>query len=276
MLWLALSGTAAATASPTPSPTATITATLTGTSTQLTSAGPTVLTWGQTLIALVIMGVVLLGAGLVVMWARQQAGTRAASKAGTTGSATAPDSDKGSAAFEVGASVVRSWIAISLVIGLLLFCALTFAVQDTTLRSTLIGALTASVGSAMAYYFSTKSAEQARQDLMTTIAGSEVVPDLHGMNEATAATTLGKTSLKLEVNPPGSKDPSATVESQNPTRGVSAPKGSSVQVGMTTVSNPPPPQPGPRPQPQPQPQPPPVPQNPADLQVPPDLQIPMP
>src|SRR5450631_855744 len=141
MLWLALSGTAAATASPTPSPTATITATLTGTSTQLTSAGLAALTWGQTLIALVIMGVVLLGAGLVVMWARQQAGTRAAAKAGTTGSATAPDSDKGSAAFEVGASVVRSWIAISLVIGLLLFCALTFAVPDTALRSTLIGAL---------------------------------------------------------------------------------------------------------------------------------------
>ena len=272
MLWLALSGTAAATASPTPSPTATITAT--STSTQLTSAGLAALTWGQTLIALVIMGVVLLGAGLVVMWARQQAGTRAASKAGTTGSATAPDSDKGSAAFEVGASVVRSWIAISLVIGLLLFCALTFAVPDTALRSTLIGALAASVGSAMAYYFSTKSAEQARQDLMTTIAGSEVVPDLHGMNAATAATTLGKTSLKLEINPPGFKDPTATVLSQNPNRGVSAPKGSSVQVTMATASNPPPPPPGP--QPQPQPQPPPAPQNPADLQIPTDLQIPMP
>jgi PASTA domain len=268
MLWLALSGTATATASPT----ATLTAT--STSTQLTPAATAILTWGQTLTALLIMGVVLLAAGAVVIWARQQAGSRAAAMAGTTGSATAPDSDKGSAAFEVGASVVRSWIAISLVIGLLLFCALTFAVPDTTLRSTLIGALTASVGSAIAYYFSTKSAEQARQDLMTTIAGSEVVPDLHGMNAATAATTLGKTSLKLEINPPGSKDPTATVLSQNPNRGVSAPKGSSVQVTMATTPDPTQSQTGP--QPQPQPQPPPAPQNPADLQVPADLQIPMP
>jgi len=270
MLWLALSGTAAATASPTATPTAT------STSTQLTPANTAVLTWGQTLTALLIMGVVLLAAGAVVIWARQQAGSRAAAKAGTTGSATAPDSGKGSAAFEVGASVVRSWIAISLVIGLLLFCALTFAVPDPTLRSTLIGALTASVGSAMAYYFSTKSAEQARQDLMTTIAGSEVVPDLHGMNAATAATTLGKTSLKLEINPPGFKDPTATVLTQNPNRGVSAPKGSSVQVTMATTPDPTPSQTGPGPQPQPHPQPPPAPQNPADLQVPPDLQIPMP
>lgn len=191
---------------------------------------------GQTLAALLIMGFVLLAAGIVVMMARRQAGGRAAGSGGTR-------SDKGSAGFEAGASVVRSWIAISPVIGLLLFCALTFAIEDQTLRSTLIGGLTASVGSAMAYYLSTKSTEQARQDLIQTIIGGEVVPALHGMDEATAASTLGKTSLKLEINPPESKDATATVESQNPNRGASAPKGSSVQVKLAPTPTPAPPSP---------------------------------
>src|ERR1035437_5369160 len=101
------------------------------------------------------MGFVLLAAGIVVMMARRQAGGRAAESGGTR-------SDKGSAGFEAGASVVRSWIAVSLVIGLLLFCALTFAIEDQTVRSTLIGGLTASAGSAMAYYL--RRSPQSRRD----------------------------------------------------------------------------------------------------------------
>ena len=47
-------------------------------------------------------------------------------------------------------SVVRSWIALALVTGLVLFCAVTFAVNDPNLRSTVFGGLTASVGAAVA------------------------------------------------------------------------------------------------------------------------------
>src|ERR1035437_896362 len=90
---------------------------------------------------------------------------------------------------------------------------------------------------------STKSTEQARQGLIQTIVGGEVVPALNGMDEATAASTLGKTSLKLEVNPPRSKDATATVESQNPNRGASAPKGSPVQVKLAPTPTPAPPSP---------------------------------
>ena len=179
------------------------------------ATGPTTLTWGQTMAALLIMGAVLLLSGLVVILARQ---------GGKTGNER---------------TVVRSWIAISLVIGLLLFCALTFAVNDETLRSTLIGGLTASVGSAIAYYFSTKSAEQSRQDLVNAIAGGEIVPDLHGMDQEKAAATLGKTFLKLEIDPTGSQDPTATATAQHPDRGVSAPKGSSVQVTLARPPTPP-------------------------------------
>lgn len=208
-LWLAASGTAAATT---------------------TATGPTTLTWNQTLAALAIMGAVVLLAGCVVIYGRKQSGGRA------TGDRKAR-SEKGLPQFEAGASVVRSWIAISLVIGLLMFCTLTFAVEDPTLRSALIGGLTASVGSAIAYYFSTKSAEQARQDLMSA-QGAEVVPDLRGMPESKAASTLGKTSLRLQIDPHGSKEPEDIVQTQHPDQGTSAAKGSSVQVTLAPVTSP--------------------------------------
>lgn len=63
-------------------------------------------------------------------------------------------------------SVVRSWIAISLVMGLLVFCATAFLINDASLRSTLFGGLIASVGAAVAFYFSSKGADQARADIL--------------------------------------------------------------------------------------------------------------
>jgi len=65
-----------------------------------------------------------------------------------------------------GQSVVRSWIALALVAGLVLFCAVTFAINDPNLRSTVFGGLTTSVGAAIAFYFSSKTSDQARQDIL--------------------------------------------------------------------------------------------------------------
>jgi hypothetical protein len=219
--------------------------TASGTFAQPAVTGPTTLTWDQTLTALWIMGLVLLLAGVLVIIGRRQSGGRA------TGGWRAR-SQKGRPQFEAGSSVVRGWIAISLVIGLLMFCTLTFAVVDPTLRSTLIGGLTASVGSAIAYYFSAKSAEQARQDVLSA-HGAEVVPDLRGMAETEAASALGKTSLRLEIDPNGSKEPNAIVETQHPDRGVSVPKASPVQVTLTPPPPPPPTQSEPGTQPKPLP-----------------------
>jgi beta-lactam-binding protein with PASTA domain len=85
---------------------------------------------------------------------------------------------------------------------------------------------------------------------MDAHGGTEVVPDLQGMAEAKATSTLGKTSLKLEIDPNGSKDPDAIVEFQHPSRGTSVPKGSSVQVTLTPTATQPAPQPEPPTQPQ--------------------------
>ena len=69
---------------------------------------------------------------------------------------------------EAAGSVVRSWIAVSLVLGLLAFCAASFRIDDSTLRSTLFGGLITSVGAAVAFYFSSKTADQARTDILNT------------------------------------------------------------------------------------------------------------
>ncbi|HVV08913.1 PASTA domain-containing protein [Amycolatopsis sp.] len=164
------------------------------------------LSWGQTLLVVLVVAVVLLVAGLIVILAR----------------ATGSQADSG--------SVVRSWIAISLVFGLVMFTAFTFAVNDPSLRSALIGGLTASVGSAIAYYFSAKSSDQARQDLLSATVGVEPVPDLAGLNETEAAAALGKTSLKLEVDPASPTGPGLRIDQQNPQPGTQSPKGSSVIV----------------------------------------------
>ena len=66
-------------------------------------------------------------------------------------------------------SVIRSWIAISLVLGLLVFCATAFLINDASLRSTLFGGLIASASAAVAFYFSSKGADQARTDILNAV-----------------------------------------------------------------------------------------------------------
>lgn len=65
-------------------------------------------------------------------------------------------------------SIIRSWIAITLVLALVVFCAGAFLIDDANLRSTLFGGLIASVGAAVAFYFSSKNADQARADILNT------------------------------------------------------------------------------------------------------------
>jgi hypothetical protein len=105
------------------------------------------ISFSHTILLLVVVVVGMLLAGGVVIIGRARLGG-------------APDSA------ESGGSVIRSWIAISLVMGLLVFCAAAFLVEETSLRSTLFGGLIASVSAAVAFYFSSKSADQARSDIL--------------------------------------------------------------------------------------------------------------
>jgi PASTA domain len=176
----------------------------------LAAAATSTLSWSQTLAVISVIAGALLLIGVLVIVARRSLGGKDPSQ-----------------------SVVRSWLALILVAGLVLFCAVTFAINDPNLRSTIFGGLTASVGSAVAFYFSSKSSDQARQDILNATFGTETVPSLTGSTENEAAALLGKSSLKLEVNPSSSNVAGAKVETQQPPKDSVVRKGTSITVTLS-------------------------------------------
>lgn len=179
--------------------------------------------------AAALAGAALLAGVTVVVGRTLFIGKAAQRQDGTAGQPTPPEAD-----------FIRSWIAISLVIGLISFCAIAFAVNDTTLRSTLIGGLIASVGSAIAFYFSSKSADKARQDVANAATlGTEIVPSLIGKTKEVAAQILGKTSFSLKEDPASPAGGDVIVETQNPSANTNAPRGSSVWVTLVSPPSPP-------------------------------------
>jgi hypothetical protein len=178
------------------------------------------LSWNHALLAAGLLLVAALLAGGVVLTGRKMFAGKGAAAGEPAGSPGAPDGD-----------FIRSWIAIILVLGLITFCAFAFAINDSSLRSTLIGGLIASVGSAVAFYFSTKSADKARQDVVAAAVGTDTVPNLFGKTAQEAAEALGQTSLRLAV-----RDGAAAaghVSEQFPAANADTPKGSAVQVTIT-------------------------------------------
>jgi PASTA domain len=132
-------------------------------------------------------------------------------------------------------SLVRSWIAISLVGGLLVFCAVAFSIGDSALRSTLFGGLVASVGAAIAFYFSTKSAEQARQDVITAAVGTTTVPDLVNKTLDESRALVATTPLQLVVGTAQAQG-GDRVSGQSPAAGSSARNGASVTIQSAPVA----------------------------------------
>ena len=120
---------------------------------------------GITLLALVVGGSLM--AGIIVIVGRGRP------KSGKDGQSS---------------SIIRSWISITLVLALVVFCAGAFLIDDGNLRSTLFGGLIASVGAAVAFYFSSKSADQARADVLNAAVA---------MSQGSAAP-----SAFTEFNPP--------------------------------------------------------------------------
>jgi PASTA domain len=182
----------------------------------LAATAASTLSWPQTLAVISVIAGVLLLIGVLVIVARRSLGGKDPSQ-----------------------SIVRSWLALTLVAGLVLFAAVTFAINDPNLRSTVFGGLTASVGAAIAFYFSSKSSDQARQDILNATFGTDTVPDLTGSTENEAAALLGKSSLKLEVSPSSSNAAGATVESQQPLKDTVVRKGTSVTVTLSPPKAPP-------------------------------------
>lgn len=167
------------------------------------------------------VGLVLF-AGVVVAGGRAllQGGAKSDPPGSSSPGANAPASDR---------TIVRSWLALALVGGLLLFCAASFEIDDTTLRSTLLGGLVASSSAAVAFYFASKSADQARTDILNASLPTTTVPFFMGKTISEVNALAATMPLHLVPTPP-SPDSAWIVTSQKPQPNQAAPTGSSVEV----------------------------------------------
>lgn len=127
-------------------------------------------------------------------------------------------------------SITRAWLALALVSGLLLFCVTAFALDDSQLRSTLFGGLVASVGSAVGFYFSSSSADRARQDILSALNPKAMVPDLKTRSVAEATSLAQSVGLHVVAHPQGTT--TGTVTQQSPDAGVAARPGDTVHVDV--------------------------------------------
>jgi hypothetical protein len=174
--------------------------------------------------ALTTVATVIILSGVVVIIGRYWLENKKATSRSVQGPGRPSDSD---------GTLVRSWIAIALVSGLLVFCAVTLSTGDAPLQNTLFGGLVTSVGAAAAFYFSTKSAEQARRDVLNASQSTTDVPNLHGLNVTQAQAEMSKTSLQLVLEQPGAPV-SEVVASQSPPPGNSLVAGGKVTITSHT------------------------------------------
>lgn len=169
-----------------------------------------------------IVGFVLLG-GVVAALGRSllegsfKARSGSAAGNGSAGKATA---DR---------TFMRSWLAISLVGGLLIFCAVSFQLDDTALQSSLLGGVIASAGAATAFYFASKSSDQARQDILNASFPTATTPSLLGQARSDVNAALAGTPLYLDASPTTAPADWIAV-SQDPQPNQQTPTGSRVHV----------------------------------------------
>ncbi len=173
-------------------------------------------------VTLAVIAAVIVASGLVVILARAVLGRRG--PRGTPGSLVEFASSE-----ETDATMVRSWITISMVSGLLIFCAVALYQGDQRLRDILFGALTSSVGSAIAFYFSTKGAAQARKDVLNATQGTSETPNLVGLSLHDARLALSATSFQLVTLDP-TADLTDKVKGQSISPGATARRGSSLII----------------------------------------------
>jgi hypothetical protein len=170
-----------------------------------------------TAVTAAVIGMIMLRAGTGWLFKRPEP------RQGAAGNTASTDGDD-------DRSIVRAWLAIILVVGLLIFGSMAFALDDAQLRSGLIGGLVASAGSAIAYYFSSKNADSARKDILGAMFQMATVPDVTGMTVDNARAKVESLGLMLTVHPGGA---AGTVQpGQMPTAGSSVRRGDAVHVDV--------------------------------------------
>ena len=127
-------------------------------------------------------------------------------------------------------TMIRSWLAIALVSGLLLFASVSFVLDSADLRNLLMGGVIASAGTATAFYFASKSAERTQQTLLNAAFGGVTptrVPDVKDLTVADARSVIQAAGLTFQTEPATASD-SQTVTSISPPAGTSIRPGEKV------------------------------------------------
>lgn len=116
-------------------------------------------------------------------------------------------------------TVIRSWLAVVLVSGLLLFAVGSLFIDDPSLWNLLMGGVIASAGTATAFYFASKAAEQTQQNLLNAaFSGATTaisLPDVKGQTVANARTIMQALKLTF-VTPAGTAEDQTVTETQPP------------------------------------------------------------
>jgi hypothetical protein len=124
-------------------------------------------------------------------------------------------------------SIIRGWLAVALVAGLLLLAAGSFFGSNANLQSLLMGGVIASAGTAVAFYFSSASSQQTQQNLLNaTLGGLIILPNLTTGTVGEAQKIAAALQLTLVLSPPNAP-PGDQVTSTVP------PAGSIVRPGTT-------------------------------------------
>jgi hypothetical protein len=177
--------------------------------------------------ALLLILVVAL-AGVLLLWYRR-------------GFAFRRPEGKDAASSGEGEVFVRSLLALWLTLGLLVFTLLAFAIDDTSLRSTMVGALTASAGAAVAYYFSSKASDDARKDILGAIPGlngTVKVPEFREDTLGKAQKWFGAHQDLISKSEPDSAKPEDMVTDQSPLPDTRVARGTTVKLIVTPVVTP--------------------------------------
>jgi len=96
-------------------------------------------------------------------------------------------------------SVVRAWIAVTLIAGLLILTAVTLGGTDANLRNILVGGIVASAGTAVAFYFATK-ANEASNAAVLKAAG------IDGGGASRSSLALTQIAVPALSSPPAASD----------------------------------------------------------------------
>ncbi|KQV21653.1 hypothetical protein ASE03_00020 [Kitasatospora sp. Root187] len=133
--------------------------------------------------------------------------------------------------------IVRSAIALVLVIALVVLAvASLYDTTDKDIKMLLLGAVVALASGVSAFYFSSRSAESARKDLLAATTGVPVVvPELVGLTVAEAKEKMSTSHLRLRI-PSGAAD-ADTIATQDPSAGRMVPLVSEVTVTMTAAAS---------------------------------------